>query len=116
MKALRAWWARRTLRVRITLTVGVVALVMVLWYVCHRRKVRRERKFNKLAEVPSPKAQDPEKQPVPASAGPDALKAATGRVEGVFVHTPGGRVEMLVDTRRGQQRFDLVEPREPEPR
>ena len=27
MKALRAWWARRTLRVRITLTVGVVALL-----------------------------------------------------------------------------------------
>lgn len=45
-----------------------------------------------------------------------ALKAASGRVEGVFVHTPGGRVEMLVDTRRGQQRFDLVEPPEPGPR
>ena len=30
MNAIRAWWARRTLRVRITLTVGVVALVALL--------------------------------------------------------------------------------------
>ena len=45
-----------------------------------------------------------------------ALKAATGRVEGVFVHTPGGRVEMLVDTRRGQQRFDLIEQPGPDAR
>ena len=41
-----------------------------------------------------------------------ALKAASLAVEGVFVHTPGGRVEMLVDTRRGQQRFDLLTPGE----
>lgn len=41
-----------------------------------------------------------------------ALKAATLRVQGVFVHTPGGRVEFLVDTRRGQQRFDLQSARE----
>lgn len=39
-----------------------------------------------------------------------ALKAASLAAEGVFVHTPGGRVELLVDTRRGQQRFDLLAP------
>jgi hypothetical protein len=39
-----------------------------------------------------------------------ALKAASLEAEGVFVHTPGGRVEFLVDTRRGQQRFDLLSP------
>lgn len=37
-----------------------------------------------------------------------ALKAATLQVDGVFVHTPAGRVEFLVDTKRGQQRFDLL--------
>lgn len=41
-----------------------------------------------------------------------ALKAASLRAEGVFVHTPGGRVEFLVDTRRGQHRFDLLSTRE----
>lgn len=41
-----------------------------------------------------------------------ALKAASLSAEGVFVHTPGGRVELLVDTRRGQQRFELLGPRE----
>lgn len=41
-----------------------------------------------------------------------ALKAASMQAEGVFVHTPGGRVELLVDTRRGQQRFDLLAPAE----
>jgi hypothetical protein len=39
-----------------------------------------------------------------------ALKAASLQVDGVFVHTPGGQVEMLVDTRRGQQRFELLSP------
>lgn len=39
-----------------------------------------------------------------------ALKAASLQAEGVFVHTPAGRVEFLVDTRRGQQRFDLLDP------
>jgi hypothetical protein len=41
-----------------------------------------------------------------------ALKAASLRAAGVFVHTPGGRVEFLVDTRRGQHRFELLGPRE----
>ena len=30
LRAARSWWARRTLRVRITLTVGAVALVSLL--------------------------------------------------------------------------------------
>lgn len=41
-----------------------------------------------------------------------ALKAASLQAEGVFVHTPGGRVEFLVETRRGQQRFDLLTPQQ----
>ena len=41
-----------------------------------------------------------------------ALKAATLQAEGVFVHMPGGRVEFLVDTRRGQQRFELLSTQE----
>ena len=44
---------------------------MILWYFCHRRKIRRERKFNKLDEVQSPT--DPEKrQPIslPMPLGP----------------------------------------------
>jgi hypothetical protein len=41
-----------------------------------------------------------------------ALKSASLQAEGVFVHTPAGRVELLVDTRRGQQRFELWSARE----
>lgn len=36
-----------------------------------------------------------------------ALKAATLAVPGVFVHLPEGVVELLVDTPRGQVRFEL---------
>lgn len=41
-----------------------------------------------------------------------ALKASTRRVEGVFVHIPEGIVEFLVETARGQWRFDLWNARE----
>lgn len=41
-----------------------------------------------------------------------ALKAASLRTDGVFVHIPDGIVEFLVDTARGQQRFALWNARE----
>ena len=41
-----------------------------------------------------------------------ALKAATLRAPGVFVHIPDGVVEFLVDTPRGQRRFELWNARE----
>ncbi|TBU42865.1 hypothetical protein BD309DRAFT_991369 [Dichomitus squalens] len=54
--------------------VGVVALVMITWYLLHRRKVRRARKFSKLAASPTPN--DPEKQMMqvrPATTTPGPL-------------------------------------------
>ena len=41
-----------------------------------------------------------------------ALKAATLRSTGVFAHVPDGIVEMLVETARGQVRFELWNARE----
>ena len=41
-----------------------------------------------------------------------ALKAASMRAQGVFVHIPDGIVEFLVDTARGQRRFELWNARE----
>lgn len=35
------------------------------------------------------------------------LKAATLRVPGVFAHIPDGIVELIIDTARGQTRFQL---------
>jgi hypothetical protein len=40
------------------------------------------------------------------------LKAATSRVPGVFAHIPEGIIELLVDTTRGQVRFELWNARE----
>jgi hypothetical protein len=41
-----------------------------------------------------------------------AIKAASTRAPGVFVHIPDGIIEFLVDTPRGQQRFALLNARE----
>lgn len=41
-----------------------------------------------------------------------AIKAASLRAAGVFVHIPDGIVEFLVDTARGQRRFALWNARE----
>lgn len=41
-----------------------------------------------------------------------AIRAATPRVPGVFVHIPDGIVEFLVDTARGQVKFELLNARE----
>ncbi|MGY4514921.1 hypothetical protein [Lysobacter sp. HA18] len=41
-----------------------------------------------------------------------AIKAATLRVAGVFVHIPDGIIEFIVDTARGQRRFDLWNAKE----
>ena len=41
-----------------------------------------------------------------------AVKAASLRVPGVFVHIPDGIVEFLVDTARGQVTFELWNARE----
>lgn len=41
-----------------------------------------------------------------------ALKAASLRARGVFVHIPDGIVEFLVDTARGQRRFVLWNAKE----
>ncbi|AXK72924.1 hypothetical protein DWG18_11985 [Lysobacter sp. TY2-98] len=41
-----------------------------------------------------------------------AIKAATARASGVYVHMPDGIVEFLVDTARGQRRFQLWNAKE----
>ena len=41
-----------------------------------------------------------------------AIKAATARAPGVYVHIPDGVIEFLVATPRGQQRFELWNARE----
>ena len=41
-----------------------------------------------------------------------AIKAATARAPGVYVHIPDGIIEFLVDTARGQQRFELWNAKE----
>lgn len=41
-----------------------------------------------------------------------AIKTATSRATGVFVHIPDGIIEFLVDTARGQQRFQLWNAKE----
>jgi len=41
-----------------------------------------------------------------------ALKAASLRVPGVFAHIPDGIIELIVDTARGQRRFELWNARE----
>lgn len=40
------------------------------------------------------------------------LKAATLRAPGVFVHIPDGIIELIVETARGQRRFELWNARE----
>lgn len=40
------------------------------------------------------------------------LRQAAGRVEGVFVHLRGSTAEFLVDTGRGQQKFELWSPQQ----
>ncbi|WP_133500435.1 hypothetical protein [Cognatilysobacter terrigena] len=41
-----------------------------------------------------------------------AIKTATSRVTNVFVHIPDGIIEFLVDTARGQRRFELWNAKE----
>ncbi|GAB1596726.1 hypothetical protein [Lysobacter claricitrinus] len=41
-----------------------------------------------------------------------AIKLATSRVDGVFVHIPDGIIEFIIDTARGQRRFELWNAKE----